>query len=56
MDDKINAAVSLKATIFTLEAQCNWSSKQIIETKDTTPKEPQELLIKFDDDADNKEA
>lgn len=32
-----NAAVSLNATKFYLEAQCDWNKKQLIETKDTTP-------------------
>jgi len=37
IEDKKNAAVSLSATKFYLETQCNWHTKQLIETKDTTP-------------------
>lgn len=36
IEDKNNVAVSFNATKFFLEAQSNWSTKQVIETKDTT--------------------
>jgi len=41
--------MSLKAIIFYLRTQGGWSEKQMIETKDVTPKVPPSIIFKVNE-------
>lgn len=40
----------VQATIFYLKTQAGWSEKQIVETKDVTPKVPPSIILEFDNE------
>jgi len=47
--EKANTSLKLQATMFYLRTQGGWSEKQVIETKDVTPRVPPSIIIRVNE-------